>query len=196
MKKLLLTILIGATTSWAFDIKPALNLNLSVPQISPETSGSTNKGKFGVSGGVLFEFSIAPLVSLDTGALLQPYVLENTSLGIVTEMKWKHVQVPVGLRIRPLPFFSLAAGGYYSLATGSEADVNIGGVATKANLGSEQKSDYGVYGSVSLEFSLIPTLSLFVDSRYLVGLKNLSSSSGSTQKFNHLQILSGVSFGW
>jgi hypothetical protein len=74
--------------------------------------------------------------------------------------------------------------------------VNIGGVATKANLGSEQKSDYGVYGSVSLEFSLIPTLSLFVDSRYLVGLKNLSSSSGSTQKFNHLQILSGVSFGW
>lgn len=191
------------STSPGFTLKPALNWGFCAPQISPENRGVDVSKQTALLGGLLFELPLFPFVNLDSGALLHPYgqSLKDTSTQVTSETKWKQLLIPVGLRLRLIPFFNLGLGGYYGVATSSQADqsVSVPGLATATSevaLASEQKSDYGLYSSVSVEFSIFPSAAIFVDGRYLLGLKNQSASEGSSLKFNHFQFLSGLSVEW
>jgi hypothetical protein len=167
--------------------------NFSTPSLNAGgvTIPHTGRTVFGV--GALASFPIFPLFRLETGVLYLPH---GYSQGAVdTTLKTFHV--PVLVRLEPIPLISLGAGGYVGFATGQ--------VSTYDNIASrgqdytyEQlnwgKTDFGFLISASLNLPVAPMTALFLDVRYLVGLKNIDNTIGDDLKMNGFVGLAGLKF--
>ena len=114
------------TSAMAFEVAPVIGFNSSTLNVTGATgddAAAVYSSKLGMDYGVLASFSMAPLVSLQFGALMdkRKYGVKETIEGFgigEAEVTMNYIQIPVLLRLSVFPGLSVGAGGYYATGTG------------------------------------------------------------------------------
>ena len=170
----------------------------------PHQPGNEYTAETGLGAGVLLEFRLLPLFGFELGALYAPRKFSHATLS-PSDAKITYTanmyQFPVLFRAHLGRTFSLGVGAYYAKAKGDltvESVTNSGKSSQKATFASQglSDSDYGLASSVAISFRLLPLTYLLLDGRYLMGLKNNSTVVGGDRKYNDMQLLAGLQFGF
>jgi Outer membrane protein beta-barrel domain len=175
------------------------NVNISNTTGTASASSSSNGTSFG--GGVLLAGSLAPMFQLEVGALYLPRTITaSDNSGDSLNTTFNTLQVPVVLRLSPAPILSLGVGGYFAEGLGSVSQTATSGGVSQTSTESYSAAnwsatDFGLLGSIRLGAPVAPLVKLFVDGRYVMGLKNLDTTNDTTTHAKDIQILAGVSFG-
>jgi hypothetical protein len=103
------------------------------------------------------------------------------------------IEIPLVLRFDLLPLVAVGAGGYFALGMG-DATITTGALSVSSTYESlgVGKTDYGLLGTVSVALPLLPFLKVLVDVRYLYGLANMATASGSSFSMRDWQFMGGV----
>lgn len=185
-------ILFGSFPVLGFDIAAVGVLGRTSANIDVSGRTTSTDPKFGVGYGILASVYSIPGFTVESGilSLTRSYAASLLPTDIIS---LKMYEIPVLLRFDLLPIMAAGIGGYLAFGSGSVTQSN--GVTDQTstyeanNLG---KTDYGLMASISLSLPILPTLKILGDVRYLIGLANLSTTSGTTHKFNDLQLLAGI----
>jgi hypothetical protein len=178
----------------AFDLAAVGVLNFTGNSITPDP-GAGSSGKLGIGFGALAELEWLPMTSIQLGLL---YLTRKSEAGVGNEISVKGLQIPLMVRISPIDFVSVGGGAFYTIGMG---DVTAKNTVTNAEASSSfetagiSKSDVGLVLGAALKFPLAPTLSLLADARYLLGLKDVSTSAALETKTHDFQVLLGLNFG-
>ena len=170
----------------------------------PREPGVEYTGRPGYGAGLLLEFKFLPLVGLELGALVMPRTYESsTVVPTVTTTKYsaKIYQFPALLRMHLGRVLSFGVGGYYARAAGditteTKSSAGTSAQTTTYTARSQTTTDFGALASLALYFRLAPLTHLTFDGRYAMGMKNNSTIAGSDRKFNDMQLLAGLQFGF
>lgn len=187
---------------------PAHALRLSVVgavnSSEPKELGEQYKGVPALGGGLLAEFRMVPMLGLEFGALYMPRRFEReieipVTAKITTEGKM--YEFPVLLRAHLGGFLSLGVGGYYATATGHvQREVQAGASTTGSRYSyaeaQQTTSDFGLATSLALHIHMAPLTYFLLDGRYTMGMKNNSTAPGGDRKYNDMQLLAGIQFGY
>jgi hypothetical protein len=182
----------------AFDLAAVGVLNLSGTSIDPDPAGTEEGGKLGIGFGALAEMEWLPMIGIQFGLLYVKRTTTVTGPGLDSQLSANMLQIPVMVRISPIDFVSVGAGGYYAFAAGDlTARDNVTGleVSTPFDSTNVSKSDVGLILGAALKFPIAPTLSLLADARYLLGLKDLDTTGATTSRTRDFQFLVGLNFG-
>lgn len=193
-----------ASKAQAFELGVLGGLHYTHVMLEPAAPGVNYISKGVPTFGAFIETSMVPLIGFELGAFFAPRkyraTVDSTQTDVTTSLT--QFQIPVMIRFHFLPFLSIAAGGYYAHSMG---DIHTEGksfnipVTQDSTYDSQflSQNEFGVLGSARFEFSILPTLNLLVDARYLRELKNLNMASTTRAvKFHGTQILVGASFGF
>lgn len=171
----------------------------------PNEPGTEYSGRPGYGAGLLLEFRLMPAIGIEFGALsLQRKYEYNTVVPTSTKttVTAKMYEFPVLLRMHLGRLFSLGVGGYYAKAAGELGTETRteGGAASSQTVSyasrNQTTSDFGALVSMALYFRLAAITHLTIDGRYAMGLKNNSTVAGSERKYNDMQLLAGLQFGF
>jgi hypothetical protein len=183
------------------------------------TNNGFNSGTaFG--GGVLLSQAIMPAFSIETGLLCLPRSMSQTvtltgsvSSTLTANYSFTYWQIPLLFRFHFLKILSVGFGGYYAHAIGNikytESSPNAalnsslfqeGTMYQGYEEGDISRSDYGLLYAVGANVPLpfVP-LSLYVDGRYAMGLKNIHTgqltsvnvADSDNNKWHDFQLLAG-----
>ena len=212
----LLSALVGSS-AMAFEVAPVVGVNFSNVSVSGATGAISNvtwSSKMGIDYGVPASFSMAPLISLQVGALVDNRKFLGTDasdpLGkIEVETKQNYIQIPVVARFTVFPGLSLGAGGYYAMGTGdikAKTTITVPGVdpvveeeTSTWEADKTKKTDLGLIASVAYNIPIAPLVSFMIDGRYLLGLTNFQDDPAlpnTTSKWKSIQLLAGVNIGF
>ena len=188
--------------------RPALAARLSLVGVAnssqPTQPGMVYAPATTFGGGALFELRMVPLIGLEFGALYAPrkaaYSTVTPAVANIT-VTGNGYQFPALLRLHLGRFFSLGVGGYYAKGKGDvtvETEMNGNKTTQQETYAQLQQSDsdYGIATSLALTTRLAPLTYFLLDGRYLIGLKNTSLAAGGERKFNDMQVLAGLQFGF
>ncbi len=170
----------------------------------PNEPGTEYSGKAGYGAGLLLEFKLMPLIGFELGALMMPRKYEYSSVvptSSKTTLSSKVYQFPALLRMHLGRLFSLGVGGYYAKANGdissdTKSDSGSSSQSLTYAARSQTSTDYGALASLALYMRLAPVTYLTFDGRYAMGMKNNSTAAGGDRKFNDMQLLAGLQFGF
>jgi len=171
----------------------------------PNEPGTEYSGRPGYGAGLLVEFRIMPAIGFEMGALYMPRKYEyNTAVPTSTKttLSGKMYEFPVLLRMHLGRLFSLGVGGYYAKAAGQisgETQTEGAGTTTQVYTyaaRNQTETDYGALVSLALYMRMAPLTYFTVDGRYAMGMKNTSTIAGSERKYNDMQLLAGLQFGF
>jgi hypothetical protein len=129
-----------------------------------ENAYSVSGPKSGLGFGTQVTVGVGDLVGLEFGVI---YLGEASSYGsglTSSSITQNYLDVPVMLRISPLPHLSLMAGGYYGWGLGVDHFYAVNGTASSAS--SRGKNDYGEIVGVSLQFPFNDKMKLRIESTY------------------------------
>lgn len=195
----ILCLLANASDSQAARITLAGVANSS----EPREPGTEYTAKPGYGAGLLVEVRMLPLLGLELGALVMPRTYESSDAlaGTTTKYSAKIYQFPALLRMHLGRFLSFGAGGYYTRAAGditteTKSPAGTSSQATTYTARNQTTTDFGALASLALYFRLAPLTHLTFDGRYAMGMKNNSTVAGSDRKFNDMQLLAGLQFGF
>lgn len=202
MKLTLLAICITALASSAFASGDGRRTELKLLGLydmtavkSPDASVQANlkdRGDFG--GGLLIEFPFGKVVGLELGALYQPIGFKYTDASIDTDIQavWHAIQVPVSFKFHLGSIFTFGVGGFYSSAMGKLKTTGtvLGQAGYSAESDLTEKADYGPLFSLGFNFKLGSRVSLILEGRAAIGMKQVDFST-SNFKTKHFQGLAG-----
>ncbi len=143
----------------------------------------------GFGGGALVSFPLMTAFEIETGALYTPFVTHIGAAPVEANLKQNYIVVPVLARFTLLPIVSFGAGISYGVKTGDVTSDN-----SLVSAPGTLKNNVGLTGSVAIRLPLAPMFGFLVDTRYTFGLTDQSSTAGTTDKFNQLQVLAGLNF--
>ncbi len=168
----------------------------SATAVSTGYTGSPLSFQYG--GGLLIGYHMLSSLSAEWGLLYLPRGFNQTfsSTSVASPVVWNSIQIPLLLRVSLMPTFSIGLGGYFSHGIGSMT-TSAGLVPFGGNNGvnSYGADDYGIVGSAKLKIELIPSLSLVIDGRYLIGFVNINKNAGASTVLTDFQGLAGIQFG-
>lgn len=176
----------------SFGLKAGIGVNSLEVQ---NTSGVVETGTtFGLGNqfGLSADFGLG-VIGVSVDAL---YATRGQFLAVINNT-WKELLVPVQAKFALLPFLSIGAGAYYSMALG-DITVETLGVETGTltfDAAGISGSDYGLVAGVGLGIPLgITTLS--IEGRYLYGLKNRQNNAtgDASAKSSAFDMLVGFTF--
>lgn len=169
----------------------------------PREPGTDYTAKPGYGAGLLLEVRMMPALSLELGALVMPRAYESSDAlaGTTTKYSAKIYQFPALLRMHLGRFLSFGAGAYFARAAGditteTKSTAGTSSQATTYTARNQTTSDFGALASLALYFRMAPLTYLTFDGRYAMGMKNNSTVAGSDRKFNDMQLLAGLQFGF
>ncbi len=171
----------------------------------PNEPGTEYSGRPAYGAGLLLEFRLMPAIGFEVGALYMPRKYDyNTAVPTSTKttLSGKMYEFPVLLRMHLARLFSLGVGGYYAKAAGQisgETQTEGAGTTTQAftyAARNQTETDYGALVSLALYMRMAPLTYFTVDGRYAMGMKNTSTIAGSERKYNDMQLLAGLQFGF
>jgi hypothetical protein len=167
---------------------------------TPEVPGTSYSGVTTYGGGVLLEMRMMPFVGLELGGLYAPRKFSYSTSSTQYTLSYKAYEFPVLLRFHLARFFSVAGGAYYSKASGGMSQTSTtNGVTTSQGVSftsqNQTNTDYGAVVSAALTMKIAPLTRFLIDGRYLMGTKN-DSLSGGNMKFNDMELLAGLQFGF
>ncbi|MGZ3657602.1 MAG: hypothetical protein ACXVB9_05855 [Bdellovibrionota bacterium] len=171
---------------------------------TPNSPGVEYTAETAYGYGVLLETRMIPFFGFEIGALYAPrkftYSTAVPSATTVTATA-KVYEFPALLRFHLGRTFSFGMGGYYASGKGDiGVETNANGTTTSQSVTyasqNQTNSDYGLLGSIAFTMRLGPLTHLVFDGRYLAGLKNNSTIAGSDRKYNDLELLAGLQFGF
>ncbi len=162
----------------------------------PNVPGTQYSGQTAYGAGALLEMRMVPFIGLEVGGLYAPRKYSFSTGGVNYTNSYKAYEFPVLLRLHLGRYLSVGGGAYYSRANGGISQT-AAGVSQGVSFASQQQSmtDYGGVLSAALTMRLGPLTRLLFDGRYLVGMKN-DSLSGGDMKFNDMELLAGLQFGF
>ncbi len=170
----------------------------------PQELGREYEGVTSFGGGLLLEMRLVPLFGLEFGALYLPRKfrreIELPAQSKVTT-EGKMYEFPVLLRTHLGSVLSFGIGGYYASATGQVAtEVETGSLTTASRYSyaevEQTTTDHGLLTSLALTIRMAPLTYFLLDGRYTMGLKNNSTAPGGSRKYNDMQFLAGLQFGY
>jgi hypothetical protein len=175
-----------------------LGYNLWSPSVSRTFPGATvssaKKGDF--LGGLSYSSSLTPFFSVELDGL---YVRRKsdvtTTLGGVGSTganSQNVIEIPILFRVHLLPMINLGVGPYFAYGIG---DLVASGTTQSYQAANTSRTDYGAEASAQLKFPIAPGLHLSAEVRYVVGLKEESTSSTVSEKNKEVQAMAGLSFG-
>lgn len=185
------TSIVGAATSTTMNASNVPS-TATVSGVTITNLTVSGKSKIGYGAGVLFDASLASVMSVEFGLLFVNRKSESTSsfsvLGVpqtdTSTDSLNYIELPVILRAWLTPMFSLGAGGYYAQ-----------GIGSKFSGSGVTKNDYGAIGSAQLRLPMGGSAFL-LDGRYNYGFKNVNASSVALDlKYREIELLVGVTFG-
>lgn len=195
MKYLLLLLLISAPAhAMKFSVVGAVNM--SEPKVAGMNYNATNAYGYGA----LMEFGLLPFFGMEIGALSLPRTYEyNHAVPVLgtTEVKMKMLEVPVVFKAYLGNLISLGIGGYWAKYKGHityEQTTSTGVKSTSTqtlNQANHTNTDYGLVTSLGLYLPLAPLVSVIIDGRYTIGVKDNNTGSGTTN-YNDMQLLGGL----
>lgn len=196
-----IAVVLGLFSSAAFAV-PRLSVVGAVnsSKVDVDVGGVSATGlssKTGFGGGALLEFSAAPMLGIELGAL---YVLKKYGDSVGTELTYPYFQVPLVFRLHLGRYVSVGAGGYYAMGVGDVKSKLSGStveLSSSYDAAGFKKSDYGVTGSFALHLPLGMMTSLLIDGRYNYGLANVlkTAPANTNYKWREMQGLIGLTFG-
>lgn len=191
MKKLAMVMLSLAFSAQAFDLSVVGVANFESARYSNLVGSVDTSGKMGLGFGGLLDFDIGRTMAFETGALL---VNRKYSIGATTT-SFSRIQLPAMIRITALPIIHFGAGAYLEFSMG-DIGIESSTTNTKVNVSYEaanfDSTDFGVVASVGADIPVAPLMSVTVDLRYNLGLKDYDNSIAITRKFSGLQVLGGL----
>lgn len=200
MRKFMLSALfvlaLGAHSVLAFEIGGLGVFNFSSPSADSNGSSITSSSRLGFGFGGIINFSLLPsfgsvdLLDLEIGVFYLPRKYSQTSAGgTKTDFSASWLQFPLLVRLNPVPFLTLGAGGYFAFAM---SDMNRDDTSVPFDQVGLGRTDLGLLASVGLRFPVAPTLNILAEGRYLIGLANLAKNSSDNFKFRDFQLLGGA----
>lgn len=169
----------------------------------PREPGTEYTAKPGYGGGLLLEMRMMPALGFELGALVMPRAYESTDVAANTTTRYsaKIYQFPALLRMHLGRFLSFGVGGYFARAAGdisteTKSSAGTSAQSTTYTARNQTTSDFGALASLALYFRMAPLTHLTFDGRYAMGMKNNSTVAGSDRKFNDMQLLAGLQFGF
>ncbi len=170
--------------------------NIQSPSIEHNSASTSLDGQTTFGGGLTTEFYLQAGLSLEADLLyLQHEFNQKTAeffgSSITSTFSSGHLQIPVLIRYRPIPFLSLGIGPYYSRVLTSWTVSASGQNSTTTNFG---KNDYGALAAVGTSIPITGGLSASADIRYTRSFSETARSSGDAVKFSNLQIMAGLRF--
>lgn len=167
----------------------------------PAVPGTGYSGETAYGGGVLLEMRTLPLIGFEIGALYAPRKYSYSTSTSDYTLSYNTYEFPVLLRLHLGRYLSVGAGGYYARSNGGISETTMTGGTSSSqgvSFASQQQSnsDYGAILSAALTMRIAPLTRLLFDGRYLMGLKNDSLASGGSMKFNDMELLAGLQFGF
>lgn len=161
-----------------------------------DSSTTSYSVKPGYAFGAMGQLDLNPAMGLEVDALYIQRKYGYAAGPFSGDISAKYFMLPVLVRITALPILSVGIGGYYAQAIGDISGTLNGAEFTQSfSSGNISNSDFGGVASVQLKSSLAPFMSLLLDARYILGLKNISTVSGQDKKMRDFQALAGISFG-
>lgn len=171
----------------------------------PKEPGIEYTARPAYGAGLLLEFRMMPLVGMELGALAMNRTYESSTIvptATTTKYSAKIYQFPLLLRLHLGRILSFGVGGYFAraaasdIATETKSSAGTSSQTTTYTDRNQTTTDYGAMGSLALYFRLAPLTYLTFDGRYAMGMKNNSTVAGSDRKFNDMQLLAGLQFGF
>jgi hypothetical protein len=171
----------------------------------PNEPGTEYSSVSGYGAGLLMEFRLMPAIGIEFGALFMPRKFAYNTVvptNTKTTVSAKVYEFPVLLRMHLGRLFSLGVGGYFARAAGemNTETKTDGGAASTQTVSyasrSQTDTDFGALASLALYIRLAALTHLAVDARYTMGMKNNSTAAGGDRKFNDMQLLAGLQFGF
>ncbi len=171
--------------------------NMAMVKNDPADSSLVYTNQGGIGGGASLELGLGQRFTFEIGAFYTPYLFKVVVANLESDItsRWNMIHIPALFRLNIGSVVSLGVGGYYGLGIGkAHTEGTLVGVAftDDSDLSDNQKSDYGALGSLEIKFRLGSHINLVFEGRYLMGMKNVSSSTTSTQKISHVQGLAGL----
>jgi|GEM_PF-4362975 len=197
----LLTLFLGPAAAFGARISLLGVANSS----EPNEPGTEYSGRPGYGAGLLFEIRMMPAIGFEFGALYMQRKYEYNTVvptNTRTTVSASLYEFPVLLRMHLGRLFSLGVGGYYAKAAGDLGTETRteGGPASKQTATYTSRNltstDYGALVSLALYFRLAPITHFTIDGRYAIGMKNNSTVAGTERKYNDMQLLAGLQFGF
>lgn len=154
-----------------------------------------NKFNYGVGAGAIL--SLAPRIGFEIDGIYRKNSFGFEFSGAESTTTMTALIVPAMLRVN-LPVISLGAGGYYSMGLGDLSQtVTFNGNTTTSSstyeASSLEKSDYGLAASVRMSVLPLGVGSVFIDGRYLMGMKDRAVGAGE-MKTRSFEAMLGLSF--
>ncbi|MCM2323628.1 MAG: porin family protein [Oligoflexia bacterium] len=188
----------------AFELGAYGGLNFEGSALSPATNPLSAKSSLALGATVGMDM-VPMLISIETGL----YMVERKMGGALPlgvsltagvdpttySLSYNALEIPLIARFKPIPFLSPGIGVFYSWDTSKQTTeyTNPAGNQVKSE-NPVSRTDYGLIGSVQARMPLVPLLSLTVDARYLIGLKDNGYDNANTLKLREFQLLGGLTF--
>lgn len=204
---------ISSISAKALDLSAVSGLNFAGTTTTPSNASAlqsvngTSAVNTGYPIGALVGMSPAHNWDLETGLVYSTNVTSNTAnapdqgfVGVTTDT-YHYLQIPVVARYRIFPYLGIGGGFYYGHAVGQVSETDTSGTGmngTKSwngslNSANLKDDDYGAVFSLRGAYPLIKGISAMVDARFLLGLKN-DSTTTEVSRYRAAQFLAGVSF--
>ncbi len=177
MKKILAILLSALSMASAANAGMSVNLlggmNFSNDKLDPAGVGVTTSPVGGITYGATLEFSVAPMINLEFGAIQTSNKSKSTiALGYqVTENK--SLVIPLLVRFTALPIIDFGVGGYYATVpkTYKITETTIpGGTTGENDVTDASSNDYGLRARVRAKIPLAPMFGFLIDLNYTLVL--------------------------
>jgi hypothetical protein len=210
MKSILYVLaLISSSSAFAFGIDLVGGLNSTTPNasyIGTLTATSSVDSGNGNEYGVLIEIG-GGLFGFQTGALFikreETIALTLSSNTVSIKTSWTALQIPMLVRIHPLPFLAIGVGAAVNMGQGdlSYDQKDPGNLSGGTKTGSESfdafgqmKNDWVGVASAEIDVPLAPMAHLILRADYQQGLTNVDNSGSFNEKLNTITYMGGLGF--
>jgi hypothetical protein len=179
-----LALLSAAGPAMAQDLRVGAQFGISLSTFGGEGIGGLDEHRRGLIAGVTLDYRLASALHAETGAFWIQKGATGTVQGfeeaIPTRVRVSYLQVPLLLRLTPLPAAtirpSIAVGPAVSFETGCDfrSDPSDIAVLVGCDDDARSKTDLGVIFGAGLGFDVGRT-ALLVEARYDLGLRDLDT---------------------
>ncbi len=117
--------------------------------------------------GALIEANMNSFVGIETGGIFVKRQYEYGISGASLVQQVDRLHIPVLAKFWPTNFISIGVGPYISLKTGSVKNtLEIGSLSGSIDTNADDEVEFGLDGTVALNFSVADKTGIFVEGRY------------------------------
>ncbi len=180
-------------TQWGF-VGGLSSTGVSIMSSAPSLGSHYGAHSTVYGGGLLLGFQILPKTFLEFGLLYLPRGFDQKTAQDTLETHFQTVQMPILLKFQIFPALFFGVGGYFSYGLGS---VYTYSKASPQNITSTpygsafHPNDYGFCTSFGVKLGA-RGIFMIVDSRYLMGFRNIQSTGSKMTYLSDFQILGGI----